>query len=309
MYPKCAQSFKNWITKKDKFVKIYNDLNKPIPCDLSLRKKLYDLSSNKPDINEKLNLYYKIHFNFQPINMDIGTLSMENKTLEIFNIINKYQKSIYPFKKENRQNIYLSIPNEDIMKMVLHNKHINYFSFITSVSNSYQIKNTKMSITEMDRNILNLLQYIEYNKIRKIPPMVKLYLTCINECPLEGKIDNDFIVNRILKLNCNMKLDLIVLCDTCGTLNEKDFEYIINKCNYFGIPTNKLGIHLHVKKGMEIIAENIIHKSLGMNIHNFDVALFEIKDNSHGIDQTNLLPNLSYDLYYKILCNYIINKA
>ena len=36
MYPKCAQSFKNWCLSRYKFGKMYNDLGKPKPFDVYL---------------------------------------------------------------------------------------------------------------------------------------------------------------------------------------------------------------------------------------------------------------------------------
>jgi hypothetical protein len=106
-----------------------------------------------------------------------------------------------------------------------------------------------------------------------------------------------------------MKINSIVLSDTCGTLTEDDFEYIVDTCSYFEIPKSIFGLHLYVKNGREKIIENIIHKALDRNITNIDVSLLNTGGSSIMIDKTKLLPNLSYELYYKILCNYIINKT
>jgi hypothetical protein len=144
----------------------------------------------------------------------------------------------------------------------------------------------------------------EENKYRQRPPFVKLYVSCINECPIEGKIDNDFIVNKLLMIN-KMNVDNICLSDTCGTLDVDDFEYIVDTCNFFGLPSSKLSLHFHVKNGREDIVEKIIHKALDRRIINFDVSLLETGGCSVTMNKNQISPNLSYELYYKFLVNYI----
>ena len=78
---------------------------------------------------------------------------------------------------------------------------------------------------------------------------VKLYVSCINECPIEGKIDNNVIIEKILKYQ-ELKPDILCLSDTCGTLTVDDLNYIIlnlQKNKNF----NNLSLHLHVKPGRE----------------------------------------------------------
>jgi isopropylmalate/homocitrate/citramalate synthase len=318
MYPKCAQSFKKWSLINPQYIEMFTKLGKLKPFDVTLRDGLQALSKDEQEnytTNDKFNLYHNIYFNYQPKNIEVGSISSEKllpifkDTLEIFNKVDNYQKNIYPCKQDDRQNIYILIPNQKKMENVINNTNINHFSFITSVSNSFQIKNTKMTLTESDKDIHNMLYDLEWNPRRTIPPVVKLYVSCINDCPIEGKIDNDFIVHRLLKLNNNMKVDLICLSDTCGTLTDEDFEYIVDTCSYFGLKTNKLGLHLHIKKERELIAEKIFHKALDRNITNFDVSLLDTGGCSVTMDKTNLLPNMSYELYYKFLSNYIINKS
>jgi pyruvate/oxaloacetate carboxyltransferase len=149
-----------------------------------------------------------------------------------------------------------------------------------------------------------MMYSFEENRYRKKLPFIKLYVSCINECPISGKINNDFIVNRILKLN-KMNVDNICLSDTCGTLNVDDFEYIVDACNFFGLPSHKLSLHLHVKNGSEDIVEKIIHKALDKRIIDFDVSLLETGGCSVTMNTNQIAPNLSYELYYKSLVNYI----
>ena len=121
-------------------------------------------------------------------------------------------------------------------------------------------------------------------------------------------IDNDFIVHRLLQLNTK-RVDLLCLSDTCGTLTCDDFEYIVDTCYYFGIPYSKFALNLHVNYGKEIEVEKIIHKALDRKIINFDVSLLDSGGCSITISKDKMVPNLSYDLYYKSLVNYIKRKT
>jgi len=168
-----------------------------------------------------------------------------------------------------------------------------------------------MTLEESDKDIYDMLYELDDNIntiIRSKKPFVKLYVSCINECPIEGKIDNDFIVNRILNLN-KMNVDNICLSDTCGSLNEEDFEYIVDTCAYFGLPLSKFSLHLHVKREREAEIQRIIHKALDRKIIKFDVSYLDTGGCSVTMNKKNLAPNLSYDLYYKTLCNYILKKT
>jgi hypothetical protein len=161
-----------------------------------------------------------------------------------------------------------------------------------------------MNLEESDKNINNMLDKLEEYSIKQ---NVKLYVSCINKCPIEGKIDNDFIVHRLLQLS-KMNIENICLSDTCGSLEIEDFEYIIETCVFFGMRPSTLSLHLHVIPGREYIIEKIIHKALDYKITNFDVSLLETGGCSVTMKKENLAPNLSYDLYYKSLYNYIFKK-
>ena len=99
-----------------------------------------------------------------------------------------------------------------------------------------------------------------------------------------------------VKLN-KMNVDCICLSDTYGTLNEEDFEYIVDTCAYFGFPLSKLSLYLHVSKNRELEVEKIIHKALDRKIINFDVSLLETGGCCITIYREKINPNLSYELY------------
>lgn len=285
---------------------------KPNLFDVSLRDGLQSLNKEQQEkfsLFEKKLLFHNIVLNQQPKSIEIGSI-VSNKILPVFHDTLDLHDYVINYNKYlliDKPNYYILIPNKENLKKVINNLTINNFSLITSVSNSFQYKNTKMSLNEGDQEIYNILYQFEENVNRKIKPNIKLYVSCINECPIEGKIDNDFIVNRILMLN-KMNVDNICLSDTCGSLLLEDFEYIVESCIFFGLEPSKISLHLHVKQGREDIVESIIHKAFDFKINNFDVSILESGGCSVTMDKDNLSPNLSYDLFYKSLYNYILKK-
>lgn len=310
MYPKCANSFKIWYTSHPKWELIYNALGKPTPFDVTLRDGLQGLSKEQQSnmtFEQKLDLYHEIWFNYKPLQIEIGSIVSEkmlpvfHDSIDLYNYVEKRQRM------ENRKNptdFFLLVPNQKQLHKIINDPFKNHFSFITSMSNSFHLKNTKMTLQEGDSDIINMITMCDINTGRYKDAYIKLYISCVNFCPIEGPIDNDFIVHRLLRLH-SLKINMLCLSDTCGTLNCDDFEYIVDTCNYFGLPYSKIGLHLHVKYGRESEIEKIIHKALDRKITNFDVSLLNTGGCSLTIPQNQLAPNLSYELYYKSLVNYI----
>jgi isopropylmalate/homocitrate/citramalate synthase len=309
IYPTCAKTFAFWCSSNEGCNNFYNKL-KPQLFDVTLRDGLQGLSIEEQKqftFTEKKILYHKIISNQNPVNIEIGSIVSE-KVLPIFKDTLPLVDYIFNCQSDILANSYIVVPNKEKLKKIINNTNINNFSFITSVSNSFQLKNTKLTLVESDNETYDMLYQLEEHKSRTYKPNVKLYVSCINECPIEGKIDNDFIVNRLLQLH-KMNVDMICLSDTCGSLEIEDFEYIFDTCHYFGIPASKFSLHLHVKNGRENIVEQLIHMALDRKITNFDVSLLESGGCSVTMKKENLTPNLSYALYYKALSSYILKKT
>ena len=316
IYPKCALDFKKFLYVNPEFSKFYYFLGEPKPFDVTLRDGLQSLSieeQKKYTFKEKLNLYHRISFNYNPKNIEIGSIVSEKvlpvfkDSIKLFQNIKVYENDIYKLSAALRPKTFLLVPSSRQLKNVINNTAMNHFSFITSVSEKFQLKNTKQTLDESYSDIYEMMYSFEENRYRRKLPFIKLYVSCINECPIEGKIDNDFIVNKLLTIN-KMNVDNICLSDTCGTLDVEDFEYIVDTCHFFGLPSSKLSLHLHVKKGREDIVEKIIHKALDRKIIEFDVSLLETGGCSVTMNKNQIVPNLSYELYYKSLVNYIEEK-
>jgi len=200
------------------------------------------------------------------------------------------------------------LSDTNIKSDITQERDCKYISFITSVSNGFQKKNTKKTIEETRIEINDMLKILDLTR----PPhyYVKLYISCINKCPIEGNINNDLIVDEIVKYhNESNYIQNICLCDTVGTLNDTDFTYIVDTCHQQGVPFSKLSLHLHVNSSQKVFAEKIFHSALDRNITLFDVSLLETGGCSVTMNKSQLSPNLSYNLYYTYLLKYIMSKT
>lgn len=313
-YPVCYNSFKQWLLFNKTWYNIYINLGSPKPFDVSLRDGLQGLTKeqqNEYTLDKKIELYNKIMIYHEPNKIEIGSIVSE-KVLPVFKDTIELNRYIFNKNYNNNTNVYESkslnyilVPNQLQLLKILNHKEADNFSFITSVSESFQKKNTKLSLEENDKDLLDMMYLLDDHLCHKTP-LVKLYVSCINECPIEGKIDNDLVVKRISKLYDTIKPNTICLSDTCGTLTSVDFEYIVDRCYYYGVPFSKLSLHLHVKDDRVNEVENIIHKALDRKIVDYDVSILDTGGCSVTMEKKNLAPNLSYEQYYKFLVNYIL---
>jgi len=310
IFPKCAIGFKQWLNSNNKWKHIYYNLGSPLPFDISLRECIYSNNNNNNNNNnkypfikketytqqEKQDIYHKIYFNYRPKSIEIG--SSINNINDFLDYIKDYQKIGGYVSYPN----YVLVPNKKRLLDIIKLHEINYFSFITSISNSFQLEYTQKTILDNEKEIITMIEMLDINTFRVMDAKIKLYVSCINYCPIKGKIDNDFIVNKLLNLN-NIKVDNICLLDTCGKLTSEDFEYIVDTCNLFGLPYSKLSLQLYLNKEREEELEKIIYMALDRKIIDFDVSMIESNNESFCIS------TLSYDFYYKVLVKYILYKT
>lgn len=309
----CAHSFKKWVNSNTRYRVVYDNIGSPKPFDVTLLDGMITLNKyqiSQLKTNHKLNYYHHINFHYQPKNIEVGAITSK-KVFPIFKDTNELIKKItecnfesQKLKNFNIPNVYVVIPNEKQFNLIYSkNNNISNYSFITSISNSFQLNNTKMTLNDSFNDINNIIVRLADSKNNFDS---KLYVSCINECPFEGKLSNDYIVDSLIKLN-SLKTDMICLSDTCGTLQSKDFKYIIEKSLKAGINNKKLSLHMHIHPSYEKNAEKIFHTALDHGINKFDVSLF--KNITDEMEKNKQLPNLSYPLYYKFLQSYIISKT
>ena len=281
---------------------IINNIIKVRPFDVTLRDGLQALSVEeqiKFTTDNKKTLYTYITQKYNPTNLEIGSI-VNKKVLPIFNDT----EELFNYAETNKNKMhYALIPNQYKLNDAI-NLGVKNFSFITSVSNSFQIKNTNKTVSENYSNLNNMMVYLANSQIENYK--VKLYVSCINECPIEGKIDMSTIIGELFTLSL-LKFDRICLSDTCGSLTNSDFIDIIENTRKVGIDTKRFSLHLHIREEKEYEAEKIFHSALDYGINEFDVSHLKSGGCSVTMDKNKIAPNMSYEQYYKFLTKYLIN--
>jgi isopropylmalate/homocitrate/citramalate synthase len=306
IYPKCAASFME-IVKSDNFLlnKFIGKIIKVTPFDVTLRDGLQSLSpleQEKFDINVKKQIYNQIVNKYNPTNLEIGSC-VNKKILPIFN--NTSELFNYVELNNQLKNHYVLVPNTEQLINAI-NIGVRNFSFITSVSNSFQYKNTRMNLNQTYSNLIMMINHLNDLPIENYK--VKLYVSCINECPIDGKIHIPDILTELFTLNL-LNFDRICLSDTCGSLTNNEFINIIEDIKKIGIDTKKISLHLHVKPEREDEIERIFHTAIDYGIDEFDVSDLKTGGCSVTMDKDKMAPNLSYEQYYKFLTTYLLNKS
>jgi len=282
---------------------IKNILSKLKLFDVSLRDGLQSIPKIY-ELHEKKRMLSKIIHHYRPHQMEIGSIVSYNVLPQMKNSIELYKYATDKYDRINcltkhdsindelYDNVYcdffLLVPpiKSFINQATLNN--IKNISLITSVSDTFQKKNIHRSIidTKMILND-NLSNNNEFKNI-------KLYISCITNCPFEGKKNNDYIINEIIYYSKLKGINNLCLSDTCGNIKFNDFKYILDNL-LLNINVDILSLHLHVNKENYLNIEKIIDYAISNKLYKFDVTGFE---NVGGcivtIDQNKLHGNLQY---------------
>lgn len=188
--------------------------------------------------------------------------------------------------------IYMLTPTLKSVKIAC-DHDVNNFSFITSVSNEFQKKNINKTIDETKNELENMIQHVVVIPDTKI----KLYISCISECPITGTMDNSRIISEILCYYYSYEcLDEICLSDTCGTLSFYDFRFIMEQLIGRNIDMKKFSLHLHNQPNNPMNIKNIIIYAMKCGIYRFDVSnMPDVGGCSVTMDKTKTNGNLSYE--------------
>ena len=307
-YPSNNKTFIRWLAENPKRQHMHNNLDVKL-FDVTLRDGLQGLTRNeikKYDLKYKKELFYKVLHKNNPQYFEVGSL-VNSKLYPVFENTEIFYKDLV---RNNPQlnNLYLLIPNKKYLYNAI-NMNVSNFSFITSASNSFQKKNMNMTVEESKLNIYEMLDDINYfckyieNEIE-----CKVYISCINHCPIEGTIENDAIVQEIMSYIKNRQVTDITLSDTCGTLQSNDFNYLLNNILMITSTLEKISLHLHTTPEYNDNTENIIHTALDHGITRFDVSYLDSGGCSMTIDKSKIRSNLTYNQFYYYYCRYIDEK-
>ena len=292
------------ISQSSKHKELYNNIS-PVLFDVSLRDGIQGASHSDWPTTKKREVFNTIHTKYQPQSIELGSLCSYKLLPIMADTRELYTHAISTFKKENKESInnaYVLIPSVSKLQTAI-NYGMTHLSFITSVSNIFQLKNTNMTLTKVKSDFSKMFEILQGEPDKYVK---KLYISCINECPISGRIDNDFIVNEILSYNsAKFSFDELCLSDTCGTLLYDDFTYIVETIQFFGIPLSKISLHLHVSTTNLENLELILRYCFRKGIRKFDISMIETGGCSVTMKKDKLLSNMTYEQFYQILYKHI----
>jgi len=296
-----SQHFYKKIQSTKNLQEMFRKIN-PILFDVSLRDGIQGALVESYPSEKKIEIFDKIIRDENPSKMEIGSIVSYRHLPIMKDTIPLYQYCIA--NNHRKSDIYVLVPSISKLNVALFNQIQNY-SFITSVSNAFQLKNTCRTIETTKADFFQMFERIEkYTKnARK-----KLYISCIDHCPIVGKISRDTIIEEIVYYNTHYPFDEICLSDTCGNLSYDNFAYIVNHATLLGVNIEKLSIHLHIcPKNMDNV-EQILKFCWQNDLNKFDVSTLETGGCSVTMNRDQLLPNLSYELFYVILYKYMVDE-
>jgi isopropylmalate/homocitrate/citramalate synthase len=281
--------------------------------------RIYTLPEKKIILNNIMKQY-------NPHALEIGSLVSSkllpqmNNSYELYNYANTIYNKTCMYNTYSKRNIfcnakidnhnninnncdfYLLVPPTKKYLDIAKKLNIRNVSLTTSITDTFQKKNINQSIKETKKNIKEVL------KTPGTFDNVKLYVSCITNCPLTGPQDNEYIVNELYEYLNIDGINEVCISDTCGNMKFGNFKHIID---YLSIEMNynleKISLHLHInanddKKDCSNI-NNIIEYAIENNIYKFDVTSMEnIGGCSITInDKSKLNSNLTYDRLYESL--------
>jgi len=257
--------------------------------DVTLRDGLQSLTKIY-SLAEKTEILRNIIVNRYPSAIEVGSivspkiLPQMSESIELFHEA-QFINIIIPKPID----LYMLTPNLKSVN-IASDHNITNFSFITSVSNDFQRKNTNKNLTEIKNEIELMMKRVTLIEDSK----VKIYISCITDCPISGKIDNNIIINEILHYYYTYdEISEICLSDTCGTMEFNNFKTIIDELLKRNVDFNKISLHLHNQENKQNVKDIIIY-GMKSGIYRFDVSdMPEIGGCS--VTMENPSGNLSYD--------------
>jgi len=252
--------------------------------DVTMRDGLQSLKQVVP-LEKKKELANFIYHTYRPAAMEIGSIVSSKHVPQMDNSIDVYK---YCVDQKFNTELFMLTPNIYALNKAKE-AGVKNFSFITSVSNDFQLKNTNKTIDETKDELSEMMKMLDSDD------KVKVYISCINECPIAGKISSNEIAMELYYYIYNsFSIDQVCLSDTCGTLSLCSFNEIIKQLRGC-INIKQVSLHLH-KNTNNTDTPLIIEAASIFGITSFDVsAINNMGGCAMTIDSKKTLPpNLHY---------------
>ena len=264
--------------------------------DVTLRDGLQSIPKIY-SLTEKMDLGLDIIADRNPRAIEIGSIVSSKIVPQMKNSLECFTEFTSIYGIHNDLDIFVLTPNYKNTQIAVNHNVCNY-SFITSVSNTFQTKNTNLTISDTKHEIKNMVKLV---KTVDGGNQIKLYISCFTECPIVGKIDNHTIIEEIIYYYClhHEHISNFCLSDTCGTLLFRDFKFIIDTLVEKGVNLEKFGLHLHQQSNKDNV-KNIISYAMKSGISQFDVSYMP-NIGGCSVTMNNPSGNIGYETIYECL--------
>jgi len=279
----------------------------PLLFDVSLRDGIQNADPKLYNMKRKQEILNDILFEERPRKIELGSivspkiLPIMRDSLELYHY-SKNLKSTY-----DKFDAYMLVPNIPMLDVAIAN-NIPNISFITSVSDVFQHKNTRKTIAETKRDfdaMFASMQKLDYYKDMNR----KLYISCIDQCPLTKRNDISYIAKEINEYHEKYDFTELSLSDTCGTLEPTRFDELMSLCLLqYGIPVSKISLHLHVSNSRKGAVKRIIKNAFDLGIFRFDVSFLETGGCSVTMKKDQIVNNITYSFFYECFHEYLVER-
>ncbi len=263
--------------------------------DVTLRDGLQSIPKIY-SLKEKVDLGIDIIVNKNPCAIEIGSIVSPKIVPQMKDSIELFKEIITTCGTHKHLDVYMLTPTYKSVEIASANNVCN-FSFVTSISKAFQQKNINKDLTETKMELVKMIHHVEEVRDSKI----KLYISCITECPIIGKYDIYTVMNEIMYYyyTHGEQLDEICLSDTCGTLKFNEFRFLIDELQRCNVDIDKFSLHLHQQKD-SLVVQNILIHAMKNGISRFDVSYMP-EIGGCSVTMENPSGNISYEDIYRLV--------
>jgi hydroxymethylglutaryl-CoA lyase len=154
------------------------------------------------------------------------------------------------------------IPNEKGFELAVENG-VRALSLVVGASDSFNLKNVKMSREESIQKLANVVKKAKANGI-----FIRYNIATAFWCPYEGKVDSALVLDMVERIDA-MGVDEIVLCDTIGRANPQQVFNLFRQTD-LQKPGAMITAHFHDTYGLALA--NIV-AALQTGITRFDTSI------------------------------------
>lgn len=278
----------------------FSTLNAPtkaILTDVSLRDAIQGFTAKEMPTSKKMDIFHRILRKGKASFVEVGSF-VHPKKVPVMADMHKFHSYCAQYIDDQPYKSYMPtlqalVPNLKGLERAL-TCGVDAVSFIVSTSCEFQKKNTGMSLWDAYKEIMSMETVMQLNTNMHKIKYKKIYISCINECPITGEIDHE-LASQVIDIYYKFKhINEICLSDTCGSLSSEQLERILIACLDYGHDMDRISLHLHNGFRSDNETHELIMFALDMGVRRFDVSLLDTGGCMMTLDKKDMHSNLDY---------------